>query len=477
MAELSSINFKKSNAINTEHNDRNLAPKYLLVDGGLGVECNRKHDEARRLKNQIISSAIQKYTERTGQKFQAKSYEWSAVVNLKPNSTMQDLEKLAAHLQEKYGFQCYQIAIHRDEGHINERGENVINHHAHLEFITLDKETGKNNFRREIIKHQTLRNMQNEVAEILQMQRGVDKRLSGAKRVEPRAYAKMKENEKGERAKEREKSKELQSENFALKVANDMLKNQVSNEKSKEKFTKKQAYDYLKEHKFPYYNAKFDKLGWEKDHIIRKNFFENVAEYAKKLNTKEVSFDEYLKQLDFFEKKLDESLFTELNSSKQLNNTYLKRLNDKSNEISALKQENSYLNSEILNQGKKEFENILQSNKNGSKIDFNQKNDENLYSIQEVKEIIAYKDELDKMQRNLNDDIELHRYENSIDKQKKGNEMAQTATKIKQMLETNPQLESLFSFEKYKKVYEKFTKWLKDKGFTLKRTNERSIER
>ncbi|MBZ7959052.1 mobilization protein, partial [Campylobacter sp. RM9760] len=57
---------------------------------------------------------------------------------MKPNTTLNDLENLANHFQEKYGFQCYQIAIHRDEGHISDDGEKVINHHAHLEFITLD---------------------------------------------------------------------------------------------------------------------------------------------------------------------------------------------------------------------------------------------------------------------------------------------------------------------------------------------------
>ncbi|EAJ2428011.1 TPA: mobilization protein, partial [Campylobacter upsaliensis] len=111
---------------------------------------------------------------------------------------MQDLEKLASHFNEKYGFQCYQIAIHRDEGHINEQGEKIINHHAHLEFITLDKETGKNNYRRELITPKVLREIQSEVAEILQMQRGEDKRLSGRQRIEPRKYAQMKEAEKKE---------------------------------------------------------------------------------------------------------------------------------------------------------------------------------------------------------------------------------------------------------------------------------------
>ena len=112
---------------------------------------------------------------------------------------MEDVETLAKHFNDKYGFQCYQIAIHRDAGHIDEDGKKQINHHAHLEFITLDKESGKNNYRRELITPNILRRIQTETAEILQMQRGQDKRLSGAERIEPRKYAKQKEAEKAAR--------------------------------------------------------------------------------------------------------------------------------------------------------------------------------------------------------------------------------------------------------------------------------------
>ena len=195
MGQISSINFKKSIPINTEHNDRTLAPNYL-IDKEKGVECNRNADQARALKNQIIKEAIQKYTENTRQKFQAKSFEWSAVVNIKPDTTMQDLENLAKHFNDKYGFQCYQIAIHRDEGHKNTKGEIEINQHAHMEFITLDKETGKQNFKMRDFSKQKMREIQTEVAEILQMERGKDKRLTGAKRIEPRKYAQLKEQEK-----------------------------------------------------------------------------------------------------------------------------------------------------------------------------------------------------------------------------------------------------------------------------------------
>lgn len=198
MGQISSINFKKSFAINAEHNDRTLPPSYL-IDNEKGAECNRSAEKARELKNQIISEAKETYTRRTGQRFQAKTYEWSAVCNIKPDTAMEDLEALAKHFNDKYGFQCYQIAIHRDEGHIDEDGKEQINHHAHLEFITLDKKSGKNNYRREFITPKVLRQIQTETAEILQMQRGQDKRLSGAERIEPRKYAKQKEAEKAAR--------------------------------------------------------------------------------------------------------------------------------------------------------------------------------------------------------------------------------------------------------------------------------------
>lgn len=195
MGQISSINFKKSIPINTEHNDRTLAPNYL-IDKEKGAECNRNAEKARELKNQIINEAKETYQNKVKQKFQAKSFEWSAVVNIKPDTTMQDLENLAKHFNDKYGFQCYQIAIHRDEGHKNTKGEIEINQHAHMEFITLDKETGKQNFKMRDFSKQKMREIQTEVAELLGMQRGKDKRLTGAKRIEPRKYAQLKEQEK-----------------------------------------------------------------------------------------------------------------------------------------------------------------------------------------------------------------------------------------------------------------------------------------
>lgn len=199
MGQISSIHLKPSKAFNVWHN-ADIRPSYAIDSSGNGLWFNRSGLEAQRLKEQIIARAKENYQthcKARNKAFQAKSYEWSAVVNLKPDSTQEDLERLAQHFSDKYGFQCYQIAIHRDEGHID-NGQKIINHHAHLEFITLDKETGKNNFRGSLRTPKALSQMQSEVAEILQMERGIDKRLSGAKRIEPRAYAAMKEAEKAQ---------------------------------------------------------------------------------------------------------------------------------------------------------------------------------------------------------------------------------------------------------------------------------------
>lgn len=54
---------------------------------------------------------------------------------------MDDLKQLTLFIEKKYGWQCYQIAIHRDEGYEDkETGEIEYNLHAHLEFLMLDKD-------------------------------------------------------------------------------------------------------------------------------------------------------------------------------------------------------------------------------------------------------------------------------------------------------------------------------------------------
>ncbi|GAA8939320.1 hypothetical protein SLK260_15050 [Helicobacter pylori] len=203
MGNLASGHFKPTNNIQTEHNDRTLSPNYLIPEEFRGQnEVNRPSTQARELKDKIVENAKETYLITFKQKLKSKSYQWSLVVNIKTNTTMSDLEKLAEHFEIKYGFQCYQIAIHRDEGYMDENNQPHINHHAHMEFVTLNKENGKNMWRQ--INQVKLRQIQTEIAQILGMERGTDKRVSGTERIEPRKYAQMKNKERKERLKDAE---------------------------------------------------------------------------------------------------------------------------------------------------------------------------------------------------------------------------------------------------------------------------------
>lgn len=310
MSYLSSINFKKSNDFQVFHNST-VRPTYAL---GGSLEYNIKGYAAKREKEKIIDKAKQAYASTCKAKnkaFQAKNYEWSAVVNIKPETTMQDLEKLAKHFSDKYKFQCYQIAIHRDEGHINEQGEKVINHHAHLEFITLDKETGKQIFKMRDFTPQKMREIQSEVAEILGMTRGQDKRISGAKRIEPRQYAQMKEQE---RANTRELKAELESKAQALTQAQETIKtlNKKEIKEQSEAFRKAYAGKGLPKEFFREYNEVKKKFLEQKLSVTQEQldntYNELLEKYAKEkkgLFGKKVEID-YRAVIDEQQKKIIE---------------------------------------------------------------------------------------------------------------------------------------------------------------------------
>ncbi|WP_236848224.1 hypothetical protein [Campylobacter devanensis] len=107
---------------------------------------------------------------------------------------MAELENLAKHFKDKYGIHCYQIAIHKDEGYKDENGTH-LNNHAHMEFVTLD-ERGINHqrdFGKRLDGKKILSHIQDDVAKLLNMKRGVSVKTSKAKRIKPRAWAGLKE--------------------------------------------------------------------------------------------------------------------------------------------------------------------------------------------------------------------------------------------------------------------------------------------
>ncbi|WP_104759695.1 hypothetical protein [Helicobacter bizzozeronii] len=205
MGEIACIHIKKTaNPIQVQHNTRDLPPDYVLPISAWahkkGVELSCSVEEAQQIQSAIIDRANVEFEKRRHKGPHFKQPQgWSAVINLKPTHTLKDMEMVAHKLEAEFKWQVIMCARHYDEGHFDDAGNPVINHHGHIEFLPLDKQTGKCVFRDKQRQRQWFRDLQSLVAKWLNMQRGIDKRESKRKRIEPRAWAVMKEEERAKR--------------------------------------------------------------------------------------------------------------------------------------------------------------------------------------------------------------------------------------------------------------------------------------
>lgn len=203
----SSINFQRAAKGGLHHNDRTEAkePEYLLPVEHRGKnECDRSAIDAGKMIEDLYARAKENYKKQTGQSLQAKSYTWEAVINLNADHTLQDVQRLTKEIEKETGFTSVQIAIHRDEGHINERGIAERNLHAHVTFFTLDRQSGKQLYRKQATEKQKaegivpmdrerLSKLQDLTAATLSMERG--KKGSKAVRLGHKEFKQSKQNE------------------------------------------------------------------------------------------------------------------------------------------------------------------------------------------------------------------------------------------------------------------------------------------
>lgn len=66
-----------------------------------------------------------------------------AVVVISQETTMDDLKNLSKRLNDRFGIDVFQIAIHKDEGYKKSKDGIKLNLHAHLVADWTDNETGK----------------------------------------------------------------------------------------------------------------------------------------------------------------------------------------------------------------------------------------------------------------------------------------------------------------------------------------------
>ncbi len=193
----SSINFQKVNIHCFKHNAREEEKKAntIFEEYTKDNEFNIGSKEALIKFNEMYKIAkenrLEKGLNKTADK---KNTLWEAIVNLKTEHKLDEILELAKKIEKETGFQTIQVAIHKDEG--QEKDGKLIrkNHHAHISFFTLDKETGQQMYRREHMNRTKLIKLQDIVAEHLGMERG--EHGSKAKRLGHKEYkAVMKEKE------------------------------------------------------------------------------------------------------------------------------------------------------------------------------------------------------------------------------------------------------------------------------------------
>lgn len=186
---ISCFKIKESTANALQHNDRTQSPDYLLAEKKGDFACNRSAEEAQTLYQELRLEAFSNYTRRTGQKVQTAEdkMRWSAIILLNEDHTLEDVESVAKKLCEKFGWQEIQVAIHLDEGHVNERGVAVLNRHAHIEFFMLDKQ-GIFQFKKRDFGKKQMSEIQDFVAEELGMKRGQSKLKTKKEGLDHRAY-------------------------------------------------------------------------------------------------------------------------------------------------------------------------------------------------------------------------------------------------------------------------------------------------
>jgi mobilization protein len=210
----SSINFQKSKGHSYDHNFRKDEPNYLLKPADRLENFYWQNQKSAR---EIFDEELKSYGTKKGKRPTFENSHWEAVLNLNKNHTLEDVQKVAEYIEQKFNITCATIAVHRDEGHYkNDKPQH--NFHAHITFVTV--KDGQQNWRKEKIKPADLRELQTAVAEMLQMERGQEN--SEAERLNHKQYKKA-----------AQQKEQLEREILSLKERNAILEQARKDSKGK----------------------------------------------------------------------------------------------------------------------------------------------------------------------------------------------------------------------------------------------------
>jgi len=294
----SSIHIEAGNPGFLSHNDRSRATVNSIFDDEKNEVWNSAK-EGFKLYRSELAARTEKYRERTGQKLQKNAItHLSAIVNFNKHHTMSDMRKVARYLENELGTKVFQIAMHRDEGHVDQHGLKHKNYHAHIEFMGLDQDGYS--VRKKLTRAMLIQ-MQSDIAEILGMERGIcyaQEQKPRPKRLDTYDFKAAKEREEKEVAAVVKRSAKLISEQ--IDTRNAKIKDlQAENKRLK---------------------AKLKEIGAGRDQYAQLE--QTVKELKAKIKAKDLTIEELTEAFAEKERGLKsqiESLKSENNALKQKN--------------------------------------------------------------------------------------------------------------------------------------------------------------
>ena len=202
MGDVTSGHLKKANFENFhDHNFRITKPNYLLPSD---LVVAKNHTVLFHNFDDVFNEQIKiwkEHNKRGGRPPQKANCVQEIVINIKPDTKLDDLQIIANYIKKEYGYTPLEIAIHNDEGYVDKEGKPHFNHHAHIDFCTLKdgcqmarmekycdkveytKKDGTKSWKFQSNKDSKL---QDFIAETLGMERG--QKGSKAKRLEHEQY-------------------------------------------------------------------------------------------------------------------------------------------------------------------------------------------------------------------------------------------------------------------------------------------------
>ena len=154
-----------------------------------GITLQQHYDAIKAMVKQKTGRAMQeKKIMVTGKNGKQKERNGSSpiresVVNIKPDTTMADLQKYTEKVHERWGIRAIQIHIHKDEGHYDNPDDPSTwkpNLHAHIIWDWMNHDTGKSYK----LGKKDMEELQDMVAEVLEMERGKRKAETGREHLE-----------------------------------------------------------------------------------------------------------------------------------------------------------------------------------------------------------------------------------------------------------------------------------------------------